>query len=67
MNGESLDLVAFYSQNLVVPARRKVGDAQVLAGKALFYDLGCASCHQPKFVTSRLKDQPEQSFQLIWP
>lgn len=67
VDGESLDLVTFYSRNLGVPARRNLGDAQVLAGKALFYDLGCAACHQPKFVTNRLKDQPEQSFQLIWP
>ncbi|MEC8795514.1 MAG: di-heme oxidoredictase family protein, partial [Pseudomonadota bacterium] len=30
-------------------------------------DAGCTSCHTPKFVTNRLNDQPEQSFQLIWP
>ena len=40
---------------------------QVLAGKKLFYDIGCADCHRPKFVTKRLADRPEQSFQLIWP
>jgi CxxC motif-containing protein (DUF1111 family) len=33
----------------------------------MFYDTGCAACHTPSFVTHRLKDQPEQSFQLIWP
>ncbi len=62
-----LDLVTFYSRNLAVPARRDVDDATVLRGKALFYDAGCVSCHTPKFVTHRLSDQPEQSFQLIWP
>lgn len=67
VDGESLDLVTFYSRNLAVPARRNVGYPQVLAGKAQFYDLGCASCHHPKFVTNRLDSQPEQSFQLIWP
>ena len=36
-------------------------------GKALFYSLNCQGCHVPKYVTNRLKDQPEQSFQLIWP
>ena len=33
----------------------------------MFHDLGCAACHQPAFVTHRLENQPEQSFQLIWP
>ena len=62
-----LDLVTFYSRNLAVPARRDPGDPQVLEGKRVFYEAGCAGCHQPKFVTDRLADQPEQSFQLIWP
>ncbi|AXI44723.1 thiol oxidoreductase [Sulfitobacter sp. SK012] len=62
-----LELVTFYSRNLGVPARRNVGDAQVLRGKELFYDTGCTACHKPSFVTHRLENQPEQSFQLIWP
>lgn len=62
-----LDLVTFYSRNLAVPARRNVDDPTVLRGKQVFYDTGCISCHTPKFVTDRLEDQPEQSFQLIWP
>lgn len=62
-----LDLVTFYSQNLAVPARRNVDDPTVLRGKEIFYSTGCTSCHQPAFVTHRLQDQPEQSFQLIWP
>ncbi len=64
---EGLDLVAFYSRNLAVPARRDVDDPEVLAGKKLFYQTGCIACHRPKFVTSRMSDRPEQSFQLIWP
>ncbi|EEA95403.1 di-heme oxidoredictase family protein [Pseudovibrio sp. JE062] len=62
-----LDLVTFYSQNLAVPARRDVSDAQVLAGKKVFYEAGCASCHTPKYVTSRTAENPEHQFQLIWP
>lgn len=62
-----MDLVTFYSRNLGVPARRGTDDPQVLHGKEVFYDTGCASCHTPNFVTHRLADQPEQSFQLIWP
>nr|WP_194098231.1 di-heme oxidoredictase family protein [Marivivens aquimaris] len=67
IDAEGLDLVTFYSRNLAVPARRDVSDTQVLRGKALFYSAGCTSCHTPKFVTNRLEDQPEQSFQLVWP
>ncbi|MEM9584103.1 MAG: di-heme oxidoredictase family protein [Pseudomonadota bacterium] len=67
IDAEGLDLVTFYSRNLGVPARRDVDDPVVLRGKEVFHVSGCASCHQPSFVTHRLKDQPEQSFQLIWP
>lgn len=67
IDAEGLDLVTFYSRNLGVPARRNVGDPQVLRGKEIFYNTGCTSCHTPSFVTHRLADQPEQSFQLIWP
>ncbi|MEQ3708423.1 MAG: di-heme oxidoredictase family protein [Tateyamaria sp.] len=67
IDAAGLDLVTFYSRNLGVPARRNVENPNVLRGKEIFYATGCTSCHQPSFVTHRLKDQPEQSFQLIWP
>ena len=67
VDGESLDLVTFYSRNLGVPERRNVDDPQVLRGKELFHALNCIGCHTPKHVTHRLDGQPEQSFQLIWP
>ena len=67
IDDEALDLVAFYSRNLAVPARRDVDAPEVLKGKELFYTIGCVSCHKPNYVTHRLKDQPAQSFQLIWP
>jgi CxxC motif-containing protein (DUF1111 family) len=67
INAEGMDLVTFYSRNLAVPARRDVDDPQVLQGKEVFYSTGCTSCHTPSFVTHRLEDQTEQSFQLIWP
>ena len=62
-----LDLVTFYSQNLAVPARRDYGKREILAGKQIFYDLGCTGCHTPKFVTRRDAPNKAQSFQLIWP
>jgi len=64
---EGMALVTYYSANLGVPARRDVDDPQVLRGKQVFYETGCTACHTPKFVTHRLDNQPEQSFQLIWP
>ncbi|MEO3433384.1 di-heme oxidoredictase family protein [Inquilinus sp. CAU 1745] len=64
---EMFDLVVFYSRNLAVPMRRDIDDAQVLAGKELFYEVGCIGCHVPKYVTRRDETHPEQSFQLIWP
>ncbi len=67
IDAEGMDLVMFYSRNLGVPARRDVDDPQVLRGKEVFYTTGCTACHTPSFVTHRLEDQPEQSFQLIWP
>lgn len=65
--GPVLDMVTFYSQNLAAPARRLVDDAAVLAGKESFYNLGCATCHVPKYVTSRKAQTPAHRFQLIWP
>jgi CxxC motif-containing protein (DUF1111 family) len=67
VDGTSLDLVTFYARNLAVPDRRTPDDPTVLRGKQVFYETGCTACHTPKFVTARLEDRPEQSFQLIWP
>ena len=62
-----LDLVTFYTANLAVPRRRDVEDPEVLRGKELFADIGCAACHTPSFVTSRNADRDAHRFQLIWP
>jgi len=62
-----MQMVAFYSQNLAVPARRSVNDATVLKGKEIFYASGCTSCHTPKYRTGQDPEQPHLSNQLIWP
>jgi CxxC motif-containing protein (DUF1111 family) len=62
-----LGLVAFYSKNLAVPARRNVSTKDVLKGKEIFYSIGCQDCHRAKYVTSREAEQKEHRFQLIWP
>jgi CxxC motif-containing protein (DUF1111 family) len=61
------DHVVFYSQNLAVPPRRNFNDPEVARGKAVFYALGCQSCHTPSFTTGAVKDQPHLSNQNIWP
>ncbi|MBK5376446.1 c-type cytochrome [Pseudomonas sp. TH08] len=62
-----LRLVLFYSRNLAVPARRNVNDEQVLAGKNLFFQAGCDSCHTPKYTTAANAAEPELANQVIRP
>ncbi|WP_424942176.1 di-heme oxidoredictase family protein [Aliiroseovarius crassostreae] len=64
---QALDLITLYTANLAVPARRDLDMPDVLRGKELFYTAGCTACHQPKFVTHRLQNDPARTFQLIWP
>ncbi|HEV7371265.1 di-heme oxidoredictase family protein [Arenibaculum sp.] len=64
---EVMDEILFYVRNLAVPARRDVEDAGALRGKKLFYGIGCADCHRPKYVTPRTGVERPQAYQLIWP
>lgn len=48
---ETLDAAVFYTQTLAVPARRNPRDPQVKQGEAVFAQMGCQSCHIPRFVT----------------
>lgn len=59
--------VLFYSRNLAVPQRRQVDAPQVLKGKSLFHQAGCASCHTPTFVTRADAAEPELAGQTIRP
>ncbi len=51
IDDDDLHKVVLYSSTLAVPARRDWKDADVLKGKQLFTNIGCASCHIPKMVT----------------
>ncbi|MCP1417342.1 CxxC motif-containing protein (DUF1111 family) [Pseudomonas laurylsulfativorans] len=62
-----LRLVLFYSRNLAVPARRDINAPEVLAGKTLFYQVGCQSCHTPKYTTAANAAEPELANQVIRP
>ncbi|WP_353632782.1 di-heme oxidoredictase family protein [Pseudomonas vranovensis] len=62
-----LRLVLFYTRNLAVPNRQDVDSPQVLAGKNLFHQAGCQSCHTPRFTTAADAAEPELANQLIRP
>lgn len=62
-----LATVLFYTRNLAVPARRNVDAPEVIAGKNLFHQAGCQSCHTPQFTTAADAAEPELANQLIRP
>lgn len=61
-----LHKVEIYGRLLAVPARTRYAEADILRGKALFTQTGCASCHTPSHVTGP-SDLPELAGQTIWP
>lgn len=62
-----MDLLLLYTRNLGVPVRRDVDSERVLAGKKLFFEAGCSTCHQPAYVTAADADNPYSRSQKIWP
>ena len=68
VNDEVAKFVEFYTRNLAVPHRRNADDALVLAGKKRFYDMGCQSCHTPRYQLPKTDDDHlEQHGQVIYP
>ena len=61
------DLILYYTRNLAPPMRANAADPDIVAGKQIFNDLGCASCHRPSYQLPVNDQQPELSGQLIWP
>lgn len=75
-----IDLMVWH-RGLAVPAARNVDDADVLRGKELFTELGCAYCHKPSWTTGNdeIRDParfftgdkadllPRYPHQKIWP
>ncbi len=59
--------VEFYSRNLAVPARRNASAPEVLRGKQLFTEAGCAACHTPSYTTAAQAAEPELAGQRIFP
>lgn len=68
VNDEIAKFVEFYTRNLAVPHRRNADDKLVLAGKKHFYDMGCQSCHTPRYQLPKTDDDHlEQHGQVIYP
>ncbi|WLP94094.1 di-heme oxidoredictase family protein [Psychrobacter sp. M13] len=68
VSDEVVKFVEFYTRNLAVPNRRDADSEQVLAGKKHFYDMGCQSCHTPRYQLPKTDDDHlEQHGQVIYP
>lgn len=66
-DADTIRQVTYYARLLAVPARRDFQVDDVLRGKRLFHDAGCASCHVPKYTTGDVDGLPELSQQTIFP
>lgn len=64
---KQLNLMVHYSRFLAVPGRRDSKDPEVQAGRTLFFESGCASCHRPSLQTRPDALHPLLSSQMIWP
>lgn len=68
VSDEVAKFVEFYTRNLAVPHRRDADNKLVLAGKKRFYDMGCQSCHTPRYQLPKTDDDHlEQHGQVIYP
>lgn len=74
---EYTDLMVWH-RGLAVPAVRDIDDPEVLRGKDLFTEIGCAYCHRPTWTTGpdnivdpakffKNGDLPRYPNQKIWP
>lgn len=51
ISDQTIHDVVFYLKTLKAPVAREINDNNVLQGKSLFNDLGCAGCHRPEMTT----------------
>ncbi len=64
---ERLTQVTTYTQLLTVPSRRDPRSPEVLRGREVFHQIGCASCHTPAFDTSPAAAHEVLRSQRIYP
>ncbi len=51
LSTQTLNDVVFYLKTLKEPIQRNQNDPEIQAGKQLFQNTGCASCHTPQLIT----------------
>lgn len=64
---EVVDAIVAYVRNLGPPPRPNAGAPQVLRGRAVFHEIGCAQCHTPSQRTRPTASNPWLGGQTIWP
>ena len=62
-----MDRLEVYTQSVAVPVRRAWDTPEILRGKLLFNQSGCADCHAPTFKTGTDTNLAEMHHQRIWP
>lgn len=67
ISDDTLASTTDFLRYLAVPKRRNPDDPDVLDGRHLFRQIGCAACHVPRQVTGMVAGWPELSNQVIWP
>ncbi|MCB0317335.1 MAG: thiol oxidoreductase, partial [Bdellovibrionales bacterium] len=66
MSEQQLDILTVYQMVANVPVARNQEDSDVLAGKAIFQQVGCSDCHVISFTTKNDK-YAELDGQIIHP
>ncbi|MEM6697952.1 MAG: di-heme oxidoredictase family protein, partial [Bacteroidota bacterium] len=67
VSDEQLFRISLYVQSLAVPAKRNTDEPEYLAGRTLFMEIGCESCHKASFTTSVGNEIPSLDQQKIYP
>ena len=78
MTTEQYKNLMIWHRGLAVPAARNTTTEDFKAGKALFAEIGCATCHRPSWTTGSDEihdpnllftnaDMPRYPYQKIWP
>ena len=67
INSDDLAKVVLYTRALAVPAQRNHTAPNVQRGRALFFDLGCETCHRARMTTAEHPTIPALSNQSIKP
>ena len=65
-SAQMVALIEFYTRNLAVPTRRDSHTPAVLNGQKTFEQIGCQSCHTPRYETPS-NAPAAQANQIIWP